>query len=204
MKKLALMLSAFVVLAASLVATSCNLNKLQSLLGPEDEWEMAEVEYSEGKKVTLYARYGSAEKTVKLGSNSSDEPVDVTLVEGLNVLLVADENNKNDIFGAVTGNKTPFYLFTCKKGQKLSFGKEKDTDESETEVTLSKSIWTLMYLGNDWEEVSNTMMPLTKFYTNYESVAELKDGFNFKKILKKIAANKLLEMLEEDEKSSKE
>lgn len=56
-----------------------------------------------------------------------------------------------------------------------------------------------MYICNSWDSYTTTNVPLAKMYTKYESVDNLKDGFSLSKILKKIAANKLLEILETEE-----
>lgn len=64
-------------------------------------------------------------------------------------------------------------------------------------VNFKKSIWNVIYLANTWEQYPDSLVPFTKDYSKYESVENLKDGFSMSKVIKKMAANKLVEILSE-------
>ncbi len=183
------------VLLAGVMFTGCD-DVAEELLGPTNKWCVktfsfnSDSETGTAKDVDVYCYYATADKDVVLGSNSSNQKATVTLKKGLNVILCGSQNatNTSDIFGTVTNGKTPFCVKSYEEGAAISF-------DSSSTTTLKKSVWNLIYNCNKWDSYSDTTMPLTKNYTSYESVTDLKDGFSIETILRKMAANKLNQIL---------
>lgn len=192
MKKIMTAIGAMFILLTG-VFTSCDWN-LDDLTGPENKWEYKTFEYDEKVSFDCYCYYSTSEKEITMGSTSDGKENKVTLKKGLNVVIVNNEKSENKILDAATEGKTPFVLKCFEEGQSYNI----EDDEGATKsLNFKKSIWSIIYLANSsFEQYSDTTFPLTKSYTYYESVENLKDGFNFEKVLKKMAANKLLEILE--------
>ena len=200
MKKLFGFMTCLAVLLAGVMFTGCD-DVAKELLGPTNKWCMKTFSFNSdsdtgtAKDVDVYCYYATADKDVVLGSTSTNAKATVTLKKGLNVVLCGNSNatKTSEIFGTVTSGKTPFVVKTFEEGAAISFGSG-DSSSNDT-TTLKKSVWNLIYVCNSWESYSDKTMPLTNAYTSYESVTDLKDGFSIETILRKMAANKLNEIL---------
>ena len=198
MKKAFVLISAMMALLFSMIFTGCNEDVINELTGPTDKWCYTTIEYGDNIKVDVYCYYATENKTITLGSNTDNSENKVELTTGLNLVIMDNENNTNanKILNTVTSGKTPFLFKSFAQGATM----EIENDDGDTQsVSFKKTIWNIIYICNSWDNYTDKTFPLTKTYSNYESVSSLKDGFSLSKILKKIAANKLLEILEAEE-----
>ena len=196
MKKAFVVISAMMSLLCSMIFTGCNEEVINELTGPTNKWCSTTINYGENIKVDVYCYYATDNKTVTLGSKNDNSEDKIELTKGLNVVVTDNPNNTNFIFNTVTSGKTPFYRKSFAQGATMEIENENGIPQ---EVSFKKTIWNIMYICNSWDSYTTTNVPLAKMYTKYESVDNLKDGFSLSKILKKIAANKLLEILETEE-----
>lgn len=196
MKKAFVVISAMMSLLCSMIFTGCNEEVINELTGPTNKWCSTTINYGENIKVDVYCYYATDNKTVTLGSKNDNSEDKIELTKGLNVVVTDNPNNTYSIFNTVTSGKTPFYRKSFAQGATMEIENENGTPQ---EVSFKKTIWNIMYICNSWDSYTTTNVPLAKMYTKYESVDNLKDGFSLSKILKKIAANKLLEILETEE-----
>lgn len=198
--KLFSVISLAVTMLCGMIFTGCNSGVIEELTGPTNKWcnttvEMPNKDGNSNYKLDIYCYYATQEKSVQIG-NSSER---TTLKKGLNVVISVVDNTPSstitEIFGTVTSGKTPYVLKTFEEGSS-SMTVEAD-DGTQKSLTLKKSVWNILYLANKWESYSDSTVPFTKNCGSYESAGDLTENFNMSKILKKLAANKLLELLGE-------
>lgn len=205
MKKILTVLAAAAALVSGMMFTGCSEDSpLNDLVGPTNTWCRRSVEYkaaSEGtpaKTIDVYCYYATSDKEVTMGVNSEGNPAKVNVVKGLNIVVAGDKNataaDYSDILGTLISGKTPFYFKSFAEGEK---NLEIETDDSgaKKSLTVKKTLWNLLYLTSSWSTYSDTTFPLADAYASYESVTDLKSGFSLSKILKKMAANKLEQIL---------
>ncbi len=196
------LISVISLVIATLCAMSfagCNKDIIDELTGPTNKWCNTTVKMptsnDSDSKLDIYCYYATQEKSVQIG-NSSEK---TTLKKGLNVVISVVDNTSDstisEIFGTVTSGKKPYVLKTFEEGSS-SMQVEDDNGNTKT-LTLKKSVWNILYLANEWDSYSDSTVPFTKESGKYETVSDLKDKFSISKILKKLAANKLLELLGE-------
>lgn len=206
MKKICLLISALTIFLCGMIFTGCEGSVLDELTGPTDKWCYKEFSYGDDStesatKFDCYCYYASSDKGVTMGSDSSNKATTVTLKKGLNIVIANNENSSNEIVTTATSGKTAFYLENISAGEDFTIEK---SDGTTTTKNFKKIIWNLIYSANSWETYSDSTFPLTKSYTKYESVSSLKEGFNLSRILKRMAANKLIALLEADTSSETE
>ncbi len=206
MKKILTVLAAAAALVSGMMFTGCSEDSpLNDLVGPTNTWCRRSVEYkaaSEGtpaKTIDVYCYYATSDKEVTMGVNSEGNPAKVNVVKGLNIVVAGDKNatasDYSDILGTVTSGKTPFCFKSFAEGSStLKIAKDDDGNE-EKDLTVKKTLWNLLYLTSSWSTYNDKTFPLTDAYASYESVTDLKTGFSLSKILKKMAANKLEQIL---------
>jgi len=190
MKKLISMLSVLVLAIGTMVMTGCGL---KNLVAPEDEWCCYTTEM-DSLNVDAYFYYATADKTFQIDSDRSLE-----LKKGLNVVIADVDSAENSVIAeSVTSGKKAYYFKSFPEGEKMSI--EKDDEGNESTFSVSGTAWLLIYTANynGWETYSDKSFPVKKYASNYESVENLKESFNLKKILKKIALSKLVEILDSD------
>lgn len=184
----------------ALCFTGCNKGIVEELTGPTDKWcktevqvngKASETETAKDYTLDVYCYYGTSEKEVQIGSGTEK----TKLVKGLNIIISTKDEDKNTIFSSVTGSNHPYIFKSFAEGNNVPV--EDDTGK-EKNVSLKKSMWTIIYNCNNWSKTySNDTLPLIDSATDYSSAGELKTDFSISKILKKMAANKLMEILEE-------
>lgn len=189
-------ISLAVAMLCGMIFTGCNSEVIEELTGPTNKWcnttvEMPNKDGNSNYKLDIYCYYATQEKSVQIGHGSEK----TTLKKGLNVVISSVDNGNSDIFNAVTSGKTPYVLKTFEEGS-TSMTAEAN-DGTQKSLTLKKSVWNILYLANKWDFYSDSTVPFTKNYGSYESAGDLKENFSMSKILKKLAANKLLELLGE-------
>lgn len=206
MKKILTVLAAVVALASGMIFTGCTEDSpLNDLVGPTNTWCRRSVEYkaaensNPAKTIDVYCYYSTTNKQVRMGVDNEGNAKNVDVVAGLNIVIAGDKNASagayTDILGDVTNNRTPYCFKSFAEGSKTLKIAKSDSDNDDKELTVKKTLWNLLYLSSSWSTYSDITFPLTDSYASYESVNDLKDGFSLSKILKKMAANKLEQIL---------
>lgn len=200
MKKFFIAVSSVLFLFGLLVITGCDSDTVDNLVGPTDKWCYKQFTYENNSDTTknanfdCYCYYATADKNIVMGVSSDGQKNTVTLKKGLNIIIANDTNSDNKIIEAVSSGKTPFVFKSFADGDSMSV---EDDSGAQKNVNFKKSIWNVIYLANSWEQCPDSLLPFTKDYSRYESVENLKDGFSMSKVIKKMAANKLVEILSE-------
>lgn len=200
MKKFFIAVSSVLFLFGLLVITGCDSDTVDNLVGPTDKWCYKQFTYendsdpTKNVKFDCYCYYANADKNIVMGVNASGQGNTVTLQKGLNIIIANDTNSDNKIIETVASGKTPFVFKSFADGESMSV---EDNSGTQKNVNFKKSIWNVIYLANTWEQYSDSLLPFTKDYSKYESVENLKEGFSMSKVIKKMAANKLVEILSE-------
>ena len=189
MKKLISMLSVLVLAIGTMMVTGCGL---KDLAAPKDEWCSYTAEM-DSVKLDAYFYYATADKSVTIDDNRT-----INLVKGLNVVIADVDSAENSVIAeGVTSGKKAYYFQSFAEGQKMSVEGDDGSDKS---FSVSSTAWLLIYAANygGWDTYSNKTLPIVHNSTSYESVEDLKDSFDLKKVLKKIALSKLIEILDSD------
>ena len=209
MKKIITILAAAFCLFSGMMFTGCDEDSpLNELVGPVNTWCRRQVEYKaaeEGtpaKTIDVYCYYATQDKPdIIMGCDSSGNAVKHDLVKGLNIVIAGDKNANaantaySDILGTVTGNKTPYCFKSFAEGStNLEISTSDTTDATQT-LKVKKTLWNVLYFTSYWQTYSDATFPLTDAYVTYEDVNDLKTGFSLSKILRKMAANKLEQIL---------
>lgn len=195
MKKVFQTLSIFLVLVTMAFAfMGCDPNEK---LGPTDTWCYKVFDYNDTAKFDAYCYYATEAKTLKSGSET------ISLVEGLNIIITnesMEEKSSSSILDKVTGYDYAYYQKSFAVGDTMEVeSSDDDAEETKTKtLTFKKLYWNIFYLANTWNEsYTDTTVPFVKNGSKFGATKTLKDGFNFTKVLKKMAANKLLSLLED-------
>lgn len=187
MKKLNFLL-AFLTFALIFTFTSCDPEVLQ---GPKNTWCYKEFEYNDTITFDAYCYYSTEKKELKIGSSS------IPLEEGLNIIITNEssvENSSSSILKTVTGKQYAYFVKSFKVGDEMEI---ENNSEEKKSLKFKESYWSLFYLGNKWNEnYTEDMLPFVKYSSQFGKTSDLADNIQFSKILKRIAAEKLLEMLE--------
>lgn len=198
MKKIFSIISTIVLAATVCMFTSCEAPRL----APEDEWCEKNYEYENDSGVAysldVYFYYASKDKEINFGYNTEDSSSakKVTLTKGLNIVIAPHSTSEtySDIFGTVTENKTPIYLKSFAEGNSVDI---EDSEGNTTAFSMSYTAWNLIYFCNTMDDSGTPDFARdskTK-YEKFESVDTLVEDLNWKKLLKKIALNKLTDLL---------
>ena len=208
MKKIITILAAAFCLFSGMMFTGCDEDSpLNELVGPVNTWCRRQVEYKaaeEGtpaKTIDVYCYYATQDKTINMGCDLSGLVQTAELKKGLNIVIAGDKNASasnsayDDILGTVTNNRTPFCFKSFEEGSSSLAIATDDEGSSTKNLTIKKTLWNILYLTAAWSTYSDKTFPLTDSYASYESVSDLKTGFSLSKILRKMAANKLEQIL---------
>lgn len=208
MKKIFTILACAVTLLSGMMFVGCDEDSpLNELVGPTNTWCRRQVEYkaadgtNPAKTIDVYCYYSTQEKTINMGCNSSGQVQTAELKKGLNIVIAGDKNASasnsayDDILGTVTNTRTPFCFKSFEEGSSSLAIATNDDGSSTENLTVKKTLWNILYLTAVWSTYSDNTFPLTDSYASYESVADLKTGFSLSKILRKMAANKLEQIL---------
>ena len=199
MKKIFSIISTIVLATTVCMLTSCEAPRL----APEDEWCEKTYEYENGSgdaySLDVYFYYASKDKEINFGYNTEDtsSPKKATLKKGLNIVIAPDsssDNDYSDIFGTVTGDRTPIYLQSYEEGNSVDI---EDSDGNTTAFSMSYTAWNLIYFCNTMDDsgTPDFARDTKTKYEDFESVSSLTENFSWKKLLKKIALNKLTDLL---------
>ena len=210
MKKIITILAAAFCLFSGMMFTGCDEDSpLNELVGPVNTWCRRQVEYKAAKEGTpaktidVYCYYATQDKEIVMGCyKESDEglftPKTVQLKKGLNIVVAGDKNAAanayDDILGTLTSGKTPFIFKSFAEGSNSELSIENSSGQEKT-LTVKKTLWNVLYLTASWATYSDSTFPLKDSWSNYEAVTDFKTGFSLSKILRKMAANKLEQIL---------
>lgn len=185
-----------------LAATVCMLTSCEAPLAPKDEWCETTYDYEndsgDAYSLDVYFYYASTDKEINFGYNKDDSssPKKATLKKGLNIVIAPDASCKDydDIFVTVTENKTPIYLKSFEEGNSTEI---EDSEGNTTTFSMSYTAWNLIYFCNKMEDSGTPDFANDKKtkYADFESVSDLTENFSWKKLLKKLALNKLTDLL---------
>lgn len=117
--------------------------------------------------------------------------------KGLNIIITNEsstENSSSSILKTVTGKRYAYYVKSFKVGDTMEI--EDDNEESKS-LEFKELYWSLFYFGNKWNtNYTDELLPFVKNHSQFGETKDLMENISFSKILKKIAAEKLLDILE--------
>lgn len=187
MKKLNFLL-AFLTFGLVFTFISCDKEAFQA---PKDTWCYKEFSYNDTITFDAYCYYSTEKKSLK-GGNSN-----IQLEKGLNIIITNEsstENSSSSILKTVTGKQYAYYVKSFKVGDTMEI--EDDNEESKS-LVFKELYWSLFYFGNKWNtNYTDELLPFVKNHSQFGETKDLIENISFSKILKKIAAEKLLDILE--------
>lgn len=187
MKKLNFLL-AFLTFGLVFTFTSCDKDAFQA---PKDTWCYKEFSYNDTLTFDAYCYYSTEEKSLKVGSSN------IPLKKGLNIIITNEsstENSSSSILKTVTGKQYAYYVKSFKVGDKMEI---EDNNEESKALEFKELYWSLFYFGNKWNtSYTDELLPFVKNHSQFGETKDLMENISFSKILKKIAADKLLDILE--------
>lgn len=187
MKKLNFLL-AFFTFGLVFTFISCDKEVFQA---PKDTWCYKEFSYNDTITFDAYCYYSTEEKPLNVGNSN------IPLEKGLNIIITNEsstENSSSSILKTVTGKQYAYYVKSFKVGDTMEI---EDNNNETNSLEFKELYWSLFYFGNKWNtNYTDELLPFVKNHSQFGETKDLMKNISFSKILKKIAAEKLLDILE--------